>query len=212
MWLVRSDKCPLCKHPIVSRDLFVVEEPPAGALSMPEPDASANAGATSGSSASQSQGQLQGLSDRYDKARNLEIILRRRTPASKFLIFASYENSFVHIVQVLERLGMSYSYLKGNHDVVRNIVERYRSGAVRVLLVNARNYGSGLNLENTTDIVMFHKFDSEIEKQVVGRANRMGRTGPLNVYYLLYENEMQRAAANIGGLAPARTPGAGQGL
>lgn len=241
MWLVRSDKCPLCKQPIVSRDLFVVQPPPAQ-----DSGQSGQSGQDSQSSSHNSQGEethaanaasaslssgisgvtgisgdstvagslLQGLSDRYDKARNLEIILSRRTPASKFLIFASYDNSFVHIGQVLERLGMSYSYLKGNHDVVRNIVNRYKTGDLSVLLVNTRNYGSGLNLENTTDIIMFHKFDSEIEKQVVGRANRMGRTGPLNVYYLLYENEMQRAASSIGGVTPAGAhaqPGHGAG-
>jgi SNF2 family DNA or RNA helicase len=73
---------------------------------------------------------------------------------------------------------------------INNTVERYKNGSIQVLLVNTMSYGSGLNLENTTDIVMFHKFDTEIEKQVIGRAQRYGRSESLNVWYLLYENEM----------------------
>jgi hypothetical protein len=37
---------------------------------------------------------------------------------------------------------------------------------------------------------MFHKFDAEIEKQVIGRAQRCGRTTTLNIHYLLNENEI----------------------
>jgi SNF2 family DNA or RNA helicase len=56
--------------------------------------------------------------------------------------------------------------------------------------MNTQHFGSGLNLENTTDMVLFHKIDTENEKQVIGRAQRYGRKEPLNVHYLLYENEM----------------------
>jgi SNF2 family DNA or RNA helicase len=73
---------------------------------------------------------------------------------------------------------------------VANTVAAYKTRDLDVLLVNSNNYGSGLNLENTTDVVLFHKLDSEVEHQVVGRALRMGRTSPLNVWYLLYEHEM----------------------
>jgi SNF2 family DNA or RNA helicase len=78
------------------------------------------------------------------------------------------------------------------------MVDQYRShkpDALNMLFVNARSFGSGLNLENTTDIIMFHKLDSELEKQVIGRAQRFGRSEPLNIWYLLHENEMVTAAA-----------------
>ena len=37
---------------------------------------------------------------------------------------------------------------------------------------------------------MFHKFDANIENQVIGRAQRFGRKNPLNIHYLLNENEI----------------------
>jgi SNF2 family DNA or RNA helicase len=73
---------------------------------------------------------------------------------------------------------------------VARIVREYREGGLDVLLVNTNNYGNGLNFENTTDVIMLHKFDTEIEHQVLGRAQRCGRTEPLNVWYLLHENEL----------------------
>jgi SNF2 family DNA or RNA helicase len=54
-----------------------------------------------------------------------------------------------------------------------------------------KNYGCGLNIEKTTDIIMFHRFDNQAEQQLIGRAQRMGRTEPLKVHYLLYENEIR---------------------
>ena len=49
-----------------------------------------------------------------------------------------------------------------------------------------------MNLEMTTDIIIFHKMNDELEKQVIGRGQRLGRTSQLNVHYLCYENEMKK--------------------
>ena len=105
------------------------------------------------------------------------------------MIFSAYENSFTNITPILDKLEIQYDYLKGNGYQINAIIDRYKNGSVKVLLVNTRQYGSGLNLENTTDVILFHKFDTEIEKQVIGRAQRFGRKEPLHVHYLLYENE-----------------------
>jgi SNF2 family DNA or RNA helicase len=127
----------------------------------------------------------------YDKVRNLEMLLRSKMSAtSKVLIFSSYDMSFHCISNVLKKAGMEFRCLKGNEQHIRAIVKRYREQDLNVLFINAKNSGSGLNLENTTDIILFHKMDTEIEKQVIGRAQRFGRTAPLRLWYLLHENEM----------------------
>ena len=56
-------------------------------------------------------------------------------------------------------------------------------------MLNAINYGSGLNLQMATDIIIYHELELELETQVIGRAQRLGRKDPLNVYYLLNDNE-----------------------
>ncbi len=60
-----------------------------------------------------------------------------------------------------------------------------------MIFLNGRFDGSGINLPETTDIILYHKTSTpEIETQVLGRALRLGRsTGDLTVHRLLYENE-----------------------
>ena len=48
-----------------------------------------------------------------------------------------------------------------------------------------------MNFENSSDILFVHKMDKNMEKQVIGRAQRMGRKSVLNIIYLEYENESE---------------------
>ncbi len=121
---------------------------------------------------------------KYD---NLIYLLKNSSKDSKFLICSDYDNTFIEIEEKLKNISIQYDKIKGNH--ISNTINRYKNGNLKVLLVNSKYYGSGLNLENTTDIILFHKLDSEIEKQTIGRAQRAGRTCPLNVWYLLHKSE-----------------------
>ena len=58
-------------------------------------------------------------------------------------------------------------------------------------MLNTNYYGTGLNLENTTDLIFYHKMSSDMEKQVIGRAQRVGRTSVLNIHYLYQDNEIK---------------------
>lgn len=167
LWMNTNPVCPICKSELNFEKLFVIEE-----------------------------------DKRYDvpneqntKLENLNIILnqintRQDKSDIKILIFSTYENSFERIIEVVEGLKMTYSFLKGNQNFINKTINEYNNGSINILLINPSYYGSGLNLEATSDIIMFHKFDSEIEKQVVGRAQRPGRKKSLNLYYLLHENEL----------------------
>ena len=55
--------------------------------------------------------------------------------------------------------------------------------------MNAKNFGAGMNLQCATDIIMYHRFSKEMEEQIIGRGQRLGREGTLNVYYLIHDNE-----------------------
>ena len=79
----------------------------------------------------------------------------------------------------------------GTSNTIQSTVNEYKNSnsKLSVLLLNARYYGSGLNLENTDDIVIFHRMNPDLEKQVIGRAQRMGRTTQLNIWKLLNHNE-----------------------
>ena len=175
IWFSHTALCPLCKLSKSVKDLYIVSENEKNSIDtqmIVNVDVDPNV-----------------MGPHWDKYTNLRILLRNRDRESKFLIFSNHDNSFVQIYDILHELDINFEHVKGNSFVVKNIVNRYKNGSVNVLLVNSSHYGSGLNLENTTDIVMFHKFDTEIDKQVVGRADRLGRTSPLRIWYLVYENE-----------------------
>lgn len=191
-WVATAHTCPMCKMDMNISRLMVVLPSPAGVeTSLDDPVSDDIVDDVP--------------SPRNDKIRNLEAVLKlcgaATSPAAgspaaagKVLLFSCYENTFSDVEPLLQRLQVRYRYLKGNHHSISNIERDYRHGNLNVLLVNSTNYGSGLNCENTTDVVLMHKFDPTVEEQVIGRAQRPGRTQPLRVWYLLYENEISIVA------------------
>lgn len=176
MWLCRSPMCPLCKTNTMMSNVLVVD--------------SASTSSTAGTSEAAESDHSGNIHFSNDKSKNLENILRKLPQGAKVLLFSSYENSFGTVLPVLHTLNMNFASLKGNGNQIKTIIDQYKTGDLNVLCVNTRSYGSGLNLENTTDVILLHKFDNEIEKQVIGRAHRYGRRDALRVWYLLHENEM----------------------
>lgn len=188
-WMNRNPSCPMCKNGLEEKNLFVVSNV-TPQESTDEEDLS-GAGPSTSTAAPTHDLFDPTHTRRFDKYENLKKILRYRVsdPSFKCLLFSCYDSSFLNVIPLLESLDIKWSYMKGRGDIIKNTVQRYKNGDIQVLLINVHDYGSGLNLENTSDIIMFHKFDSEIEKQVIGRAHRLGRTTNLAVWYLLHENE-----------------------
>ena len=53
-------------------------------------------------------------------------------------------------------------------------------------MLNAKYYGSGLNLQMTTDLIMYHKMDKNTKIQIIGRAQQVGRNSQLIIHKLLF--------------------------
>lgn len=108
---------------------------------------------------------------------------------SKFLIFSAYDQSWTNICLLLDHKNINYSKLVGNQNVINSTLEKFNNGEKNILLLNAQHFGCGLNLTTATDLVFFHKMNAELKRQVIGRAQRIGRTTPLRIHYLYHENE-----------------------
>ena len=160
-WLKKNPRCPLCKSGmLMDRDVFVVKD---------------------------SEISTEVKHETPTKMEYLEKLISETTDDSKILIFSEYDNSFCEIEKILMKYNLRFARLKGNG--INRSVEAYRNGNLQVLLVNSTAYGSGLNLENTTDVVLFHKMENDIELQIIGRAQRPGRKNQLKAWYLLNANE-----------------------
>ena len=187
-WLTRNQTCPCCKEKLTFNDLYIIDSKLENIIIDEKHDFCSEFQNTN---LQFPRELVDGTSDEYDKHKNLELLLQNRTDQNrKFLIFSCHDGTFSDIIPSLRKLGLKWSFLKGNSIQINSYVRNYKSGDLDVLLINAKNYGSGLNLENTTDLIMFHKFDNELSNQIVGRSYRPGRTQPLNIHYLLLENEL----------------------
>jgi SNF2 family DNA or RNA helicase len=108
----------------------------------------------------------------------------------KVIIFSDFSKVFKEISKMLGELGIKYTELDGG--TISNIdrdIYNYRHGDTRVLMCNSNFFGCGMNLEFTTDIIFLHKTNDDMYNQVIGRAQRPGRTGQLNIFRLLHNNE-----------------------
>ena len=101
--------------------------------------------------------------------------------------------------------GGSAIILKGTQHTIRRVMEAFKEGVpyvpttttrrlaaeappatsstlpLRVLMLNSQHYGAGLNLEFATHVITLHAISTEQYSQVVGRAQRRGRTSALQV-------------------------------
>lgn len=114
----------------------------------------------------------------------LDIINKYRN--GKIIIYSSWLKSFSTIITLLDNENILYSQIKGNSDSRENIFESYRNGNINILFLNSKSDCSGINLQNTTDIILYHEMEETIRQQIIGRANRIGRNcGILRVHQLI---------------------------
>lgn len=109
----------------------------------------------------------------------------------RFMIFSEYDASFSEIAEKLEKEKIKYSLLKGSSGRINNIINKFSNKDINVLLLNSKNFGAGLNLQITDEIIIYHRMSTDLENQVIGRAQRMGRENQLVINYLCYETEIQ---------------------
>jgi len=110
-------------------------------------------------------------------------------PDGKFLLFANFPQTFDKIKAELEKKQITYKILKGTTGLVKKTTDDFRDGKIRVIMLNAKFFGAGMNLQMATHVVIYHRFENDLEEQVIGRAQRLGRTESLNVLYLIHDNE-----------------------
>jgi hypothetical protein len=123
--------------------------------------------------------------------RKHEILLSlfKENPRGKFLVFSDYDNPFNALGETCAQENIKYKIIRGNGASIDKSIQDFEKGKIRVLFMNSRELGVGLNIVAATDVVIYHALNQEEEKQVVGRALRMGRTAPLTVHKLLHEGE-----------------------
>jgi len=169
-----SINCPLCRKPLDLKKLMYIGEPRASKI---EGDVGASAASW--------------ISEEHTKIENLEKLLCNEIPKDKrILIFSEHEGNFDCYLKAFAKSGRNnLSAVKGSISHITNLLGKFNSGEIPNLFLNAKYCGSGLNLEKTDIVIIMHKMTQDNIKQVIGRAQRIGRQGQLEVFFLYAENE-----------------------
>ena len=104
----------------------------------------------------------------------------------KFIIFSQYDVSFEKVTKILKETKITFAELKGHSTTISKTIKNFKEGNIQMLYLNSNYNGAGINLQEATDIIFYHTYSNDnITKQIVGRANRIGRTGELYVHHLI---------------------------
>ena len=131
------------------------------------------------------------ISEEHTKIENLEKLLCDEiTKEKRILIFSEHEGNFDCYSKAFAKSGRNnLNAVKGSISHITNLLGKFNSGEIPCLFLNAKYCGSGLNLEKTDIVIIMHKMTQDNIKQVIGRAQRIGRQGQLEVFFLYAENE-----------------------
>ena len=126
------------------------------------------------------------------------IDLIQEKPLGKFLIFSTHDATFQRLKSLLANAGIAFQRLKGQPACQDKILSDFQNSNLRVILLNSRHSGFGIDMHFATDIVLYQKLSEDATRQVCARADRVGRTGPLTLHQLLYKNELHKKDVEAG--------------
>ena len=122
----------------------------------------------------------------------LKLVKQDKIDNKKVLIFSDSTNYFNVLSNLLNDNNILFRILKGNPNTINKILRDYTNNKFNVLLLNMKFMGAGLNLQMSAKIYIVNHIDEETQTQVIGRANRYGREGILDVNYIFYSEEKEK--------------------
>lgn len=170
-WLKGHSTCPLCR----------VEMPPSGLIYLQSPSTTS---VSLSSTKSTTKKRKSTPVPRFTKYETIRRLYQDR-PDGRFIIFSCYDETFDHVIDLFDEDKVFQ--LKGKKMETRHrILDEYKSTDTKgaVLFLNSIEHGAGINLQEATDIILYHEMSESMETQVIGRCYRMGRTEPLVVHHL----------------------------
>ena len=156
-WLKTKPTCPVCRNPTESKELIYIN---TSLQTLNEP-----------------------VSNIMTKQQTVIDIIKKKQ-GGKFIVFSAFEETFINIRNCLEHENITYGEISGKKEHREQTINEFKHGNVDVLFLNSINSGDGLNLQEATDVILYHKMSSGLETQIIGRANRIGRNIDLSVHHL----------------------------
>jgi SNF2 family DNA or RNA helicase len=160
-WLENANSCPLCRDSIVSKELIYIDTEESKTYSKRK------------------------IEPKQLKTKiNTTISLIKNNPNGQFIIFSAWDRTFSSIRTQLTVHDISFIEVKGGVNKREKNIKSFKSGHIQVIFLNSRFNGAGINLQESSDIIVYHRMNNSTLNQIIGRANRIGRIESLNVHHL----------------------------
>jgi hypothetical protein len=171
-YLLKSKQaCPMCRKPMNPKDLVLLDDKKGKEEVNP-----------------QERNSVDDLFENKEQA--MEKLLSKMQKGAKILVSSGPTGNYAEVLRVATKCKMTIRQLTGNIQTKNKILDEFRKGILNILYLPAYESGSGLNLIEVSDMVLYHKMPNGIEDQVIGRCQRFGRTTPLNIWKIYFENEV----------------------
>jgi SNF2 family DNA or RNA helicase len=158
-WMKNNDTCPMCRKQINIRELHTISD---------------------------NENLCKKQKNNTDKLTCLLKIIKDN-PNGKFLVFSGHSRTFKLVEEAFIKHNITYGIL--TTAKTENTLDKFKNGSISVILLNAENNGAGLEIPEATDVVLYHEMNKNLELQAISRAQRIGRTQPLQIWKLKYEHE-----------------------
>ena len=160
-WLTSHSSCPLCRTTVNTKELIYVSN---------EEETEEK---RKGAEETRTMTKLEKIVDIINKKKD-----------GKFLIFSAFDNTFTSICTALLENNITFAQIKGTISNRQKSINDFKNGETTVIFLNTNFNGAGINLQEATDIILYHEMDTNTQMQILGRANRIGRNTSLKVHYL----------------------------
>ena len=116
-----------------------------------------------------------------------------RQPTDKVIVFSQYVESLHWLAAHLTGHRVDLYHGGMNEEQRGAVLRRYKSGlGPRILLMSLRAGGVGLNLPETSTVVLFDRWwNPAVENQAIQRAHRFGRPTPLHAVRFLVKDSIE---------------------
>lgn len=170
-WLKNKNNCPLCRNIIEVKNLVHIKK--------------------------SEEEKTKEWEKKCDKKNNkeeqiFEIFSRKKNSegqfTGKFIIYSDDSSSFHKIRTFLDDNKIDFIEMKGHVTTRYKSICKFKEEDIFfVAFLNSIKDCSGVNMQETTDVIFYHEVNEDIKTQVIGRANRIGRKEELNVHELILE-------------------------
>lgn len=159
-WLKNNSTCPLCRHAIIPSMMnYITSE--------------------------NSHEYIRQLPKRKQTKQEKIIDIINSNPNGKYIVFSSFDETLTIIRNTLKDDDIEFTEISGTMSSRSKKIDNFKYGGTNVLFMNSMSNGAGINLQEATDLILYHRMPEDLETQIIGRAHRIGRRLSLNVHHLV---------------------------